>query len=188
MTRYVPVPVCAGHIRSRRPQSAPPAVQRTPSQSGGATRVGGAYAQSVPRGSARPVSSARPVRKPDGLQIIRQHLASRGIRNVGISHILRIDNQLVSVSFAVRDRNLIVKYWNPQSIESLPGKAAFKQKLFERYRTSWKQLAATHESYGGRIYTIEAADKEQIVAALESCDPLDTGGDAVPHASLYAKN
>jgi len=182
ITRYVPVPVCAGHVKSRRTQGAPPAVQRARSQSGATTPPGRTYAQSVPRGSARPV------REQDGLQIIRQHLRDRGIRNVGINHILRIDNQLVSVSFTVRDRNLIVKYWNPQGIESLPGKAAFKQKAFERYRTNWERLAATHESSGGRIYTIETADKERIVAALESCDPLDIGGDALTHAALYAKN
>jgi len=182
MTRYVPVPVCTGHVPSRRPRGAAPTAQRARSQSGAATRASRAYAQSVP------AVGARPSRKPDGLQIIRQHLTNRGIRNVGVSHILRIDNQLVSVSFTVRDRNLIVKYWNPQGIESLPGKASFKQKAFERYRTNWERLAATHESRGGRIYTVEAAEKERIVAALESCDPLDTGGKALPHTALYAKN
>jgi len=136
----------------------------------------------VPRGSARPV------REKDGLQIIRQHLRDRGIDNAGISHILRIDGQLVSVSFTLHDRNLIVKYWNPKAIESLPATASYKQKTFERYRTNWQQLAAAHESRGGKIYTIETADRERIVAALKSCGSLDIGGSVSTHAALYAKN
>ncbi len=181
VARHVPVPVCVRQVRSSRPRGPAPAVQRARAQSGVA-RAGRTYAQSVPRGSARPV------REKDGLQIIRQHLRDRGIDNAGISHILRIDGQLVSVSFTLHDRNLIVKYWNPKAIESLPATASYKQKTFERYRTNWQQLAAAHESRGGKIYTIETADRERIVAALKSCGSLDIGGSVSTHAALYAKN
>ncbi|MBN2128580.1 MAG: hypothetical protein JW741_03755 [Sedimentisphaerales bacterium] len=183
VTRHVPVPVCVRQVRPSRPRGAAPAVQRARAQGGAATPASRAYAQSGSRGSVRPV------RERDGLQIIRQHLRDRGIGNAGISHILRIDGQLVSVSFTVGDRNLIVKYWNPEAIESLPGTTSYKQKAFERYRTNWQKLAAAHESHGGQIYTIETADEEQIVAALESCDSLDAGADALTHhTALYAKN
>jgi len=164
VARHVPVPVCVRQVRSSRPRGPAPAVQRARAQSGVA-RAGRTYAQSVPRGSARPV------REKDGLQIIRQHLRDRGIDNAGISHILRIDGQLVSVSFTLHDRNLIV-----------PATASYKQKTFERYRTNWQQLAAAHESRGGKIYTIETADRERIVASL------DIGGSVSTHAALYAKN
>ena len=30
-----------------------------------------------------------------------------------------IDNQLVSVDFLLKDRNLLIKYWNPEAIEAL---------------------------------------------------------------------
>jgi len=182
MTCRVPVPVCVRQVRTSRPRGAAPAVQRAHARSGTATPAGKTYAQSAPRGSTRPV------REKDGLQIIRQHLRDRGIAHVGISHIQRIDGRLASVTFTVHDRNLIVKYWNPKAVESLPGTASYKQKVFERYRANWQKLAAAHEGRGGKIYTIESADKERIVAALESCDALDTGDNVSTHATLYAKN
>ena len=69
-----------------------------------------------------------------------------------IDRIFRIDNQLVSVDFLVKDRNLLIKYWNPRGIESLSTKENFKQKAYEKYRQDWTQIAARHELNGGKVY------------------------------------
>jgi hypothetical protein len=121
------------------------------------------------------------------LQIIRQYLDDRDVGSVAINHVLRIDGCLVTANFTLRERNLIVTYWNPEEIEALRGKADFKQKVFERYRENWQRLAETHEANGGRIHYVEAAGKEKILAALGACEQLGPGGDVSKHTTLYAK-
>ena len=74
-------------------------------------------------------NTAPSVRPPDGVDIIRQHLRAKGIASVNINRIFRIDNQLVSVDVLVKDRNLLIKYWNPQEIEALDTKEEIKQKI-----------------------------------------------------------
>ena len=54
---------------------------------------------------------------PDGMDVIRQHLHAKGLTSVDIDRILRVEDQLLSVDFLVKDRNLLIKYWNPQGIE-----------------------------------------------------------------------
>lgn len=140
------------------------------------------YARSFP-----PARSRNP-EKADGMSIIRQHLRARGIRNADINRILKVDNGLVSVDFALRDRNLIIKYWNPDEIARLNAAGGIRQMAYEKYRKGWEAFAARHKQAGGEIYCVEASDTQTIVAALESCEKLDTGGGRDGQPVMYAKN
>lgn len=149
----------------------------------------------VPRAAfrvSRPIrrfaqDTAPSVRPPDGVDIIRQHLRAKGIASVNINRIFRIDNQLVSVDVLVKDRNLLIKYWNPQEIEALDTKEQVKQKIYEKYRQDWTQIAARHEQNGGHVYYVEASEAQTIVAALNSCPTLDAGPEAPDRTVMYAK-
>jgi hypothetical protein len=157
--------------------------------------VGGHFKR-VPRAAFRAPRSVRrfaqdvsqPVRPPDGVDIIRQHLLAKGIAAVDIDRIFRIDNQLVSVDVIVKDRNLLIKYWNPQEIEALDTKEGFKQKIYEKYRQDWTQVAARHEQNGGQVYDVEGSDTQTIVAALDSCTLLDAGPETSDRMVLYARD
>lgn len=137
----------------------------------------------IPKPTGHPVSRA-----PDGIQTIREYLQARGYAVVNMNHVLRIDNQLVSVEFFLKDQNLIIKYWNPDEIESLGTKEAFKLKAYEKYVANWTQIAAQHEQTGGQIYSIEASDAQTIVAALDSCKELSPNPSATGEPVLYAKD
>jgi len=137
----------------------------------------------VPKPAGRPISGG-----PDGIQTIRQYLQAKGYAVVNMNRILRIDNQLVSVEFFLKDQNLIIKYWNPDEIKSLGTKEAFKQKAYEKYVANWTQIAAQHEQTGGQIYSIEASDSQTIVAALDSCKELNANPAATGEPVLYAKD
>jgi len=182
ISRCAPVCVQVHSPRPRRVVRVPAASRRVCGRSSPATRQTSTYAKS---GGARGKSS--PMSEENGLQVIRQYLDSKNVGNVGINHVLRIDGHLVTANFILRDRNLILTYWNPEEIESLAAKADFKQKAFERYRKNWQRLAEKHESNGGQIYYVEASGRERILAALESCGQLDPGGDVSQDATLYAK-
>lgn len=152
----------------------------------GLVRRGSPY---VPRG-ARDARPAIPdaAQKRDGLDIIRQYLRAKGIANASINRICRIDGRLISVDFTLADRRLIIKYLNPQEIDVLGAKETFKQRAYERYRQDWDSYARQYEQNGGEVYQVKASDEQAIIAALDSCDKLDTGHGIPDSLGLYAKN
>jgi len=129
----------------------------------------------------------RPIRPSDGMDIIRRHLQAKGLGSVSIDRVLRVDNQLVSVDVLVKDRNLLIKYWNPQVVDGLNTKEAFKQKAYAKYKQDWERFAEQYKQAGGEVYTVNASEPQTIVAALESCTRL-APGDGGKTPTLYAKN
>jgi len=152
--------------------------QRNRRDTDSSTRLTG-YTRSIPRG--------RP-RKADGIDIIRQHLRAKGIDAPGIDRILRVDGELVSVDFMLADRNLLIKYWNPDAMEMLNAAEGSRRKAGEKYKRNWESFAAQFEQGGGEIFYVTASDAETIVAALESCTRLDTGNDTPTQPTMYARN
>ena len=125
--------------------------------------------------------------RADGIDVIRQHLRTRGFASVSIDRILRVDNQLVSVDVFVKDRNLLIKYWNPGEVANLSTKEVSKQRAYAQYKQDWEQFAERYKQTGGEIYTITASEPETIVASLDSCTRLSPDNNGQP-AVLYAKN
>ncbi|OHB67024.1 MAG: hypothetical protein A2Y77_12715 [Planctomycetes bacterium RBG_13_62_9] len=135
----------------------------------------------------RPAYQPAVAKKPDGMDIIRQRLRDKGIGAANINRILRVDNELISVDFLLKDRNLLIKYWNPQEIERLSAKEPFKQKLYEKYRQDWERFAGQYKQAGGDIYYVNASDSQAVAAALDSCTKLDAGRNVTSQPVLYAK-
>jgi len=128
------------------------------------------------------------LRGPDPLDLIRQHLRTKGFAAPCIDRILRVDNQLVSVNFLVKDRNLLIKYWNPQELERVNTKEGYKQKACATYKEDWESYAQRYKQTGGEIYTINASEPEAIVAALDACTKLSPGLGTPVQQTMYAKN
>ncbi len=130
------------------------------------------------------LSSARlrEIRTTDGMHIIRQYLKDRGLDGAEISHRLSVASQTAAVAFVFREKNVIVRYSNPEIVETLTTGSEAKRKAYERHEARLETLAKTFQATGGSIYCVNTADKEQIVAALDDCDALASG-----RATLYAK-
>jgi len=139
------------------------------------------------RGPARrpSVSSAklRKIRETDGTHVIRQYLKDRGFGDIEVNHRLSVENRTASVAFVLRDRNLIVRYSNPEIVETLTTVSGARKKAFERYEARWETLAETFQANGGSVYRVDATDKDQIVAALDNCGELAPAG-----TTLYTKD
>jgi len=118
-------------------------------------------------------------RQEDALNIIRQYLRDKNCADASINHILRFNNRLVSVDFTLRDRNLIIKYWNPKEVGRLSGAETqsrvplYQQRVYEKYQQEWEHCARQHEAQGGEIYYVQACDRETIVPALQACPKLE---------------
>jgi hypothetical protein len=134
-------------------------------------------------GPSRPVASA-----PDAMDTIRRHLQGKGLASLSIDRILRVDNQLVSVDVLVRDRNLLIKYWNPREVERLKATESYQQKAYANYKKSWDRYAAQFQQAGGEIFYVNAAEPQTIVAALESCPKLGPSPQIQPQPALYARH
>jgi len=143
----------------------------------------------VPFGARRCAQDTpRPARPPDGMAVIRRHLHAKGLSSVDIDRILRVGDQLLSANFLVKDRNLLIKYWNPEGIEQLNTKQPFQQKAYAQYKESWEQFARQFQQKGGEIYYVNSSEPQAIVAALESCPKLSPDPGTPIRQTLYAKN
>lgn len=132
-----------------------------------------------------PVCSAPPRR--DGMDVIRQHLRTRSCDAARVDRIFRVGNELVSADIFVKDRNLLIKYWNPEERERLGTRDAAAQKAYAKYQQDWERFAEQYRKTGGEIYTVSAATPETIVAALDSCPKLSPAGDSQATV-MYAKD
>jgi hypothetical protein len=145
------------------------------------------FSVTVPeRAPARPAQPEQN-RHDDPLIVIKQHLRDRGFTNVSINRILRVDGKLLSADFLLQDQNLLIKYWDLRQIEALDAKADLKQKMVEKYRKDWEAYAEQYKQSGGKIYTIEVSDREEIKLVLDSCSELTPGNGTASAQTLYAR-
>lgn len=122
------------------------------------------------------------------MDVIRQHLRTRGFASVSIDRILRVDDQLVSVDVFVKDRNLLIKYWNPGEVANLSTKDISKQRAYAQYKQNWERFAEQYKQTGGEVYVVTASEPQTIVVALDSCTKLSPDNGVIGQSVLYAKD
>jgi hypothetical protein len=86
-----------------------------------------------------------------------------------------MNNRTVGVEFLLRDKNIIIKYRNPDEIESLAQQAQYKRSFYNRYRQESEEFCERYEQAGGKVYEIISADEKEILAKLQLCPELDQG-------------
>jgi len=130
----------------------------------------------------------RRINATEGSQIIKQHLKSRGIDNVDVSRRLSIRHRTAGIAFILRDRNLVIRYSDPETLESFGAESAGNRKVLQRYEQRWETFAKAFEARGGTIYRINTSDSSQIVAALDNCHKLVSDSAKPQPTTLYAKD
>ena len=114
------------------------------------------------------------MRAKDGKEIISAYLKIKDI-DFRTNRIFQIENKTISVDFLLKDRNIIIKYWNPVEILSLEKQADYRRDFFKRYLESWKDFCGKYQGAGGKIYQIISADTEEIITKLLLCPELSDG-------------
>lgn len=128
----------------------------------------------------------RQIAKTDGEQIVRQYLEAQDLDRVHIDRRLTIGNQTAGAAFILRDKNLVVRYTNPEIMEALQADGGTSVKLAQRYKENWDDFARQFETRGGTVYRVDASEPDQIVAALAACDLLRPEG-AAEQITMVAK-
>ena len=111
----------------------------------------------------------------DGKEIIHRYLKSRNIDDFETTGILKINNKTVNVNFLLRDKNIIITYWDLDEVQSLLQQAGYKRNYYERHEQQWKNLCTKYIQTGGKVYLITSADAKEILAKLMLCPELNDG-------------
>jgi hypothetical protein len=110
------------------------------------------------------------MRENDGKEIIYNYLKGKNI-DFRMNRLLKIENKTLSVDFLLRDKNLIIKYWNPDEMQQ----AGYRKSICEKYQEEWRTLSQEFVANGGKIYEIESANREEILGKLDLCNQLRDG-------------
>jgi len=117
----------------------------------------------------------RALRKDDAAEVIRNYLQSKNIQDFDMDQLLKINNRTVSVDFVLRDRNIVIKYWNEEAIEALANEPEYKRSYYKNYKKDWEQICAKYEKNGDKVYFITGSDSQGITTLLKLCTDLEAG-------------
>ncbi len=126
----------------------------------------------IQRDSKKQIKTAQ---KNDGKDIIYRYLKNRNIDDFKMTGILKIEGKVINVSFLLKDRNLMITYWDLDEVESLLQQPGYQRKYLEKHEKQWKNLCEQYTQAGGKIYPISSADKNEILAKLTLCSELNGG-------------
>jgi hypothetical protein len=122
--------------------------------------------------NARQIKTAK---EDDGKDIIYRYLKSRNIDDFKMTGMLKIEGKVINVSFLLKDKNLMITYWDLDEVETLLQQPGYKRKYLEKHEKNWKNLCNQYTQAGGKIYPISSADKNEILAKLTLCSELNGG-------------
>ena len=111
----------------------------------------------------------------DGKEIIYRYLKSRNIDDFEMTGLLKINNKTVNVNFLLRDKNIIITYWDLDEVQSLLQQPGYKRNYYEKHEQEWKNLCTKYIQTGGIVYPITSADAKEILAKLMLCPELNDG-------------
>ncbi len=114
-------------------------------------------------------------KQQDSKDIICRYLKSRNIDNFKMTGMLRIDGRVINVNFQLKDKNLMITYWDLDEVQSLLQQPGYHRTYFEKHEKQWKNLCNEYTQAGGKIYPITSADEKEILAKLTLCSELNGG-------------
>jgi hypothetical protein len=114
-------------------------------------------------------------KEKDGKDIICSYLKSRNIDDFKMTGILKIEGRVINVSFLLKDKNLMITYWDLDEVESLVQQPGYHRDYLEKHEKQWKNLCNQYTQAGGKIYPIASTDENEILAQLTLCSELNDG-------------
>ncbi len=114
-------------------------------------------------------------KQQDSKDIIYRYLKSRNIDDFKMSGMLSIEGRVVNVNFQLKDKNIMITYWDLDEVQSLLQQPGYRRTYLERHERQWKNLCSEYTQAGGKIYPITSADEKEILAKLTLCSELNGG-------------
>lgn len=114
-------------------------------------------------------------KEKDGKDIICRYLRDRNIDDFKMTGILKIDGKVINVNFLLKDKNLMITYWDLDEVESLIQQPGYHRNYLEKHEMQWKTVCNQYTKEGGKIYPITSADENEILTKLTLCNELNDG-------------
>ena len=114
-------------------------------------------------------------KQQDSKDIICRYLKSRNIDGFKMTGMLSIEGRVVNVNFQLKDKNIMITYWDLDEVQSLLQQPGYRRTYLERHEKEWKNLCSKYTQAGGKIYPITSADEKEILAKLTLCSELNGG-------------
>ncbi len=115
------------------------------------------------------------IRQKDGEEIICMYLRSQEVGDYQIARALKINNKTAGIEFLLRDKNIIISYWDPKVVKSLAQQPQYKRSFYNRYKQRSEEFCQRYEQAGVKIYEIVSSNERQILAQLKLCHELNSG-------------
>ena len=115
------------------------------------------------------------VKQQDSKDIICRYLKSRNIDGFKMTGMLSIEGRVVNVNFQLKDKNVMITYWDLDEVQSLLQQPGYRRTYLERHEKEWKNLCSKYTQAGGKIYPITSTDEKEILAKLTLCSELNGG-------------
>ena len=111
--------------------------------------------------------------EPDQKKVIRDYLTRTRPGEFEVTRLVSMDNETVSFDVVLKDRNLVVKYWNGTKIHSIKRQGGFRHKAWTNYLVDWMEYRDQFEATGGKVYHIASEDTYELLRQLGSCLQTD---------------
>lgn len=114
-------------------------------------------------------------KEKDGKDIICGFLKDRNIDDFTMTGILKIEGKVINVNFLLKDKNLMITYWDLDEVESLIQQPGYHRNYLEKHERQWKTACNQYTQAGGKVIPITSTDENEILATLTLCDELNDG-------------
>jgi len=86
-----------------------------------------------------------------------------------VSQLLRVDQEVVSFNVHIKNRGLIIKYWNPAKVQSIKEASNQKTEQLSDYMKAWAAAENSYDGSGDRVVHIMSTDHDKIIVELANC-------------------
>jgi len=104
-------------------------------------------------------------KEPDPKLVIYKYLKSKKI-NFKMDNGFTVANKTISANFLLRDKNIVIKYWNPQTTEEMIDRSDLNNKMYDKYLQKWTALLENYQKAGLTVIEITSPDQKEILSQL----------------------
>jgi hypothetical protein len=111
----------------------------------------------------------------DVKETICRYLKNRNIDDYVMHGLLRIGGKTINVNFLLKDKNIMITYWNLDEVQSLASEPGYRRDYLVKHEQQWRNFYEKYTQGGGKVYQITTANMDEVLTKLTLCSELNEG-------------
>ena len=111
-------------------------------------------------------------KEPDAKLVIYNYLKGKKI-DFKMERIFTIEGKTISANFLIRDKNVVIKYWNPEHTKQMSNRPDFYNNIYDKYLRTWDTLLEGYQKAGWIVSEITSSGQKEILDQLSSLTQLN---------------